>query len=87
MLAQLEAEARQWITANWEATLGAITNVEVNPGLAAGCPVMRKFMTGFNNVPPQVQQSGFFAWHGTSEAAVPLICDVGFNPGVRSGQV
>ena len=70
MLTQLEAEARRWIQANWQANLGAITHVEVNPGLAAGCPVMNKWLTGFNNVPAAVQQSGFFAWHGTSEQVV-----------------
>ena len=86
MVAQLEAEARVWVQANWQATLGAITHVEVNPGLSTGCPVMHKFMTGFNNVPQQVQQSKFFAWHGTSEAAIPLICNTGFDPSVRRGQ-
>ena len=86
MLRKLEADARQWVQANWQATIGAITHVEVNPGLAAGCPVMQKFMTGFNNVPAQVQASGFFAWHGTSEVAIPLICNTGFDPKVRAGQ-
>ena len=84
MLTQLEAEARQWIQANWQANLGAITHVEVNPGLAAGCPVMNKWLTGFNNVPAAVQQSGFFAWHGTSEqvvvvAVVLIIINVNIN--------
>lgn len=32
-------------------------------------------------------QSGFFAWHGTSEAAIVPICDQGFDPSRRSGQV
>jgi len=86
MLTQLEAQARQWVTANWQANLGAITHVEVNPGLAAGCPAMIKFLTGHNNVPAAVQASGFFAWHGTSEAAIPLICNAGFDPHRRAGQ-
>jgi hypothetical protein len=86
MLRQLESSARQWVQANWDANIGAITHVEVNPGLASECPVMQKFMTGFHNVPVSVQASGFFAWHGTSEAAIPLICNTGFDPRVRAGQ-
>jgi hypothetical protein len=43
-------------------------------------------MSGFTSVAPHVQSAGFFAWHGTSEAAVPLICDQGFDPKLRRGQ-
>ncbi len=34
---------------------------------------MNKWLTGFNNVPAAVQQSGFFAWHGTSEQVVVVV--------------
>ena len=58
-----------------------------NPGLTAGCPADTRFRGGMQLLRATGVSSGFFAWHGTAPAAIAPICDTGFDPKRRSGQV
>ncbi|GIQ85200.1 hypothetical protein KIPB_006835, partial [Kipferlia bialata] len=65
-----------------------LISVVKNPGLERGCPSMQRYCNA-------IKASGkrwhdidtLFAWHGTSERALPSVCHQGFDPSYRSGQV
>lgn len=71
-----------------DVTLGKVVERIRNPLLERGCPAMLRFVRGLSskggvNILSRVK----FAWHGTNIAAIPLICQNGFDPSRRSGQV
>ncbi|KAL7712331.1 RBR-type E3 ubiquitin transferase [Entamoeba marina] len=85
-LRNMITEAQTFVKNNINAD--CYSHVQFNSLLAGNCPAMKKFQ----NAPEfkrfrSVHESGFFTWHGSSDAGVQGICNQGFNPGYRKGQV
>jgi hypothetical protein len=60
-----------------------IIRVDINPGIEhISTPSVSKFlaMVKFLNIDVPRLANGFFAWHGTQEAAVAPISHTGFDP-------
>jgi hypothetical protein len=83
----------------WTVDTGPILRVDPNPGLHNKCEAMTKFLkavhlnssssssSSLNNNGVGDIDNGFYAWHGTGDSGVVPICDSGFDPNRRSGQV
>lgn len=85
---KMESEVIEFVKSNWKCCLGSKWTVQMNPGLSGGCPALTRYLNGrerYESLSKNI--STFFAWHGTADSAVPLICDTGFDPNRRSGQV
>ncbi|KAJ4461164.1 hypothetical protein PAPYR_2627 [Paratrimastix pyriformis] len=79
------AEAQKWAGAEWERDVLGPYTIMPNPHLNKLCPAAVRFLQmagGELDV-----SKGFFAWHGTPDAAVGPICWDGFDPKRRAGQV
>ncbi|KAJ4456295.1 hypothetical protein PAPYR_8534 [Paratrimastix pyriformis] len=74
--------ATRWTEENW--TLAPAV-LHPNPGLAKLCPAAIRFLRQAGS--PLDLSRGFFAWHGTSDAAVDAICWQGFDPRKRGSAV
>ena len=83
------AEATEWVHDNWTADMPRIHSVLSNPGFENNCSGLRKFMSGVRQLDLNLgsKTTYFFAWHGTrTKSNVLKICQMGFNPSLRSGQ-
>ena len=91
-LPQLFKAASTFVNQNWSASLPPIVSIEHNNLLFQNqnCPALTRFYAGyttFGKRPPPDLRSGFFTFHGTDQSALQSICDNGFNPHYRRGQV
>lgn len=87
-LEALFAPAEQFADAAVDVTLGRVVERIRNPLLERGCPAMIRFVRGLIAKGGINMLSGVkFAYHGTNFPAIPLICQYGFDPTRRSGQV
>jgi len=81
-LNEILKDGKRFITRNWTSKPLLkldIIHVEENPGLIKNCPAMIKFKEMLK-LHTDAMKNSIFAWHGTSELAVPLICHHGFDP-------
>lgn len=89
----LEKGAEEFVRQQWPADLPAVVQVRRNPAMdvRSNAEALRRFRAGMAAArcsadDHNISRAGHFAWHGTSEMAVPSICDTGFDPSRRSGQ-
>ncbi|CAF1352924.1 unnamed protein product [Rotaria magnacalcarata] len=91
-LPQLFEEAKKFVQENWptDANMVPIGRIDENPYLEKQYKTLKRFYEGIkalnHDLPPDLGK-GFFAYHGTPSAAIVPICQSGFDPKRRSGQV
>ncbi|BFU18360.1 hypothetical protein EHI8A_063540 [Entamoeba histolytica HM-1:IMSS-B] len=62
-------------------------SIQFNSFITQHCPCIERFLDGMKRVHfISVNESGFFCWHGTSDASIKSICREGFDPMRRTGQ-
>lgn len=83
-LQHIVADGEKFVRDNWSADLQPIVRVDINPGIFWNCQSYERFARALER--GSDLKNGFFAWHGTAEAAIGPICDTGFSPKFRSGQ-
>lgn len=79
------SRGEKYVRDNWPVNQPAIHSIIVNPGLGWKCPAYERFLGAVER--GHNLDRGFYTWHGTSEQAIGPICDSGFDPKRRSGQV
>jgi len=89
----IEKGAEEFVRMKWTAAMPRVVKVMINPALniKSNAPSLCMFRAGLTAArcstdSDRIDHAGHFAWHGTSEMAVPLICHGGFDPLRRSGQ-
>ncbi|KAG9396463.1 Pre-mRNA splicing factor RNA helicase [Carpediemonas membranifera] len=81
-------QCRSYAYDKWPCDLAKISQVTLNPGLALGCPSMQRFASFIAEREIQLNPANLqLAWHGTDINALAPICNDGFDPARRSGQV
>jgi len=85
-LLDIVERGKQFVTDNWPVDLPKVENICWNPGLRTGSESLSRFQLALTKVSDGIN-NGFFAWHGTSENVIEKICDTGFDPTKRRGQV
>jgi hypothetical protein len=90
-LPRLFKEAETFTKNNWPLDLPPIVRFEHNKYLTETmCQSLQRFYDGVTSIghkpPPDIAQ-GVFAFHGTSANAIVPICESGFDPTRRRGQV
>ncbi|CAF4950088.1 unnamed protein product [Rotaria sp. Silwood1] len=91
-LSQLFIAAKKFIEDNWplDAAMQPIGRIDENPYLAKRYQSLTRFYKGIKTLghpfPPDLAK-GFFAYHGCPFQAIQSICQTGFDPTRRSGQV
>eukprot|EP00808_Paulinella_micropora_P013937 g1559.t1 len=85
---QIVQGAKKFLEENPDAGLGDPVAVDVNPGLGRNCPAMHRYCEGVKRAGgvDALSTKSLYAWHGTSDIAIPPICENGFDPGRRRGQ-
>jgi hypothetical protein len=90
-LPRLFQEAKTFTENNWPSELPPIIRFDFNQYLnQTACESLQRFYDGVTSVgdkPPPDIARGFFAFHGTSVNAIESICQSGFDPTRRCGQV
>lgn len=81
-------KAKNFVNKKWDFVhLGKVLRIDINPGLALGCPSIQKFYKALQKIGLTKIEKSFFGWHGTStQQALVEICHNGFDPNRRSGQ-
>jgi hypothetical protein len=91
-LPQLFIAARKFVEDNWPivAEMQPIGRIDKNPYLEKRYKSLKCFYQGIkilgHSFPPDLSK-GFFGYHGTTPQAIVSICENGFDPERRSGQV
>ena len=93
MVEELYLQGQAFVEAEWptrgDSRLIPRHFIHRNPGLTSACVAFQRFNAGVarTGVRDFRTSLGFFAWHGTSSQAIVPICETGFDPTRRSGQV
>jgi HrpA-like RNA helicase len=91
-LTQLFIAAKKFVKNNWpiDDEMQPIGRIDINPYLEKRYKSLKRFYQGMKILghpfPPDLSK-GFFAYHGTTPQAIVSICENGFDPERRSGQV
>jgi hypothetical protein len=91
-LPQLFKAARKFVEDNWpmDSQMQPIGRIDENPYLIKQYKSLKRFYKGIETLghpfPPDLAK-GFFAYHGSAFQAILPICQNGFDPKRRSGQV